>query len=52
MARRSRLLSKQLPKKHGNLFHTMTREQFNASIDALENKLPELTANQVKTEIM
>jgi hypothetical protein len=42
----------QMPKKHGNLFHTMTCEQFNASIDALENRLPELTANQVKTEIM
>jgi hypothetical protein len=42
----------QMPKKHGNLFHTMTREQFNASIDALENKLPGLTTNQVKAEIM
>jgi hypothetical protein len=42
----------QMPKKHGNLFHAMTREQFNASIDALENSLPELTTNQVKTEIM
>jgi hypothetical protein len=42
----------QMPKKHGNLFHTMTRERFNASIDALENRLPELTDNQVKTELM
>jgi hypothetical protein len=42
----------QMPKKHGNLFHTMTRDQFNASIDALENRLPQLTDNQVKTEIM
>jgi hypothetical protein len=42
----------QMPKKHGNLFHSMTREQFNASIDTLENRLPELKANQVKTEIM
>jgi hypothetical protein len=42
----------QMPKKHGNLFHTMTPEQFNAAIDALENRLPELTNNQVKTEIM
>jgi hypothetical protein len=42
----------QMPKKHGNLFHTMTREQFNASVDALENMLPGLTENQVKTEIM
>lgn len=42
----------QMPKKHGNLFHTMTPEQFNASIDALESRLPELTANQVKAEIL
>jgi hypothetical protein len=42
----------QMPKKHGNLFHPMTYKQFYASIDALENRLPELTANQVKTEIM
>jgi hypothetical protein len=42
----------QMPKKHGNLFHSMTREQFNAAIDALESRLPELTANQIKTEIM
>jgi hypothetical protein len=42
----------QMPKKHGNLLHTMTREQFNASIDVLENRLPELTDNQVKTELM
>jgi hypothetical protein len=42
----------QMPKKHGNLFHAMTREQFNASIDTLENRLPELTTNQIKMEIM
>ncbi len=42
----------QMPKTHGNLFHTMTREQFNDSLNALEKRLPHLTSNQVKAEIL
>jgi len=42
----------QMPKTHADLFHTMTREQFNASVDALEERLPQLTSNQVKVEVM
>jgi hypothetical protein len=42
----------QMPKIHGNLFHTMTQEQFRTALDVLEKRLPHLTSNQVKTEIM
>ena len=46
------ILREQMPKNHGNLFHTMTREQFDGAIDALESALPDLTAGQVKVGIM
>ena len=46
------VLREQMPKNHGNLFHTMTRVQFDAAFDDLERALPDLTANQVKLEIM
>src|SRR5581483_10764434 len=42
----------QMPETHGNLFHTMTREQFNRSLDQLEEKLPQLSPNQIRVEIM
>ncbi len=46
------VLREQMPKKHGNLFHTMTRAQFDGALDALESALPGLTTNQVKLGIM
>ena len=46
------VLREQMPKNHGNLYHTMTRAQFEAAFDDLERALPGLTANQVKLEIM
>jgi hypothetical protein len=42
----------QMPKIHGNLFHTMTRQQFKDGIDALEKRLPEVESNQVKVGIL
>jgi hypothetical protein len=42
----------QMPKIHGNLFHTMTQQQFNDGIDALEKRLPDLGSNQVKVGIL
>jgi hypothetical protein len=42
----------QMPKLHGNLFHTMTAEQFNDGIDALEKRLPALDTNQVKVGVL
>jgi hypothetical protein len=41
-------LREQMPKYHANLFHTMTRQQFDVALDALEGALPELTTGQVK----
>jgi hypothetical protein len=46
------ILREQLPKSHGNLFHTMTRQEFDGALDALEVSLPDLTANQVKAAIL
>jgi hypothetical protein len=46
------VLREQMPKTHANLFHTMTREQFEGALDALENSLPDLTASQVKAGIL
>lgn len=46
------ILREQMPKTHGNLFHTMTHQQFDGALDALEGSLPNLTANQLKAGIM
>lgn len=46
------ILREQMPKNHGNLFHTMTREQFDGAFDALEGAVPDLTTGQVKVGIM
>ena len=46
------ILREQMPRNHGNLFHTMTREQFDRAFDALEGTLPDLTTSQVKVGIM
>ena len=42
----------QMPKTHGNLFHTMTREQFTKSLDDLDQKLPHLSPTQMRVEIL
>ena len=46
------ILREQMPENHGNLFHAMTREQFNGALDALEQALPGLTTGQVTVGIM
>ena len=46
------VLRREMPRAHGNLFHTMTSQQFNAQIDDLESRLPRLSADQVKVELM
>ena len=46
------VLREQMPESHGNLFHTMTRQQFDGAVDALEAAVPDLTASQVKAGIM
>lgn len=46
-----RYLAAELPKRHKNLFHTMTREQFDAAVRELDAKLPSLTDNQAAMEL-
>jgi hypothetical protein len=46
------ILREQMPKTHGNLFHAMSRRQFDDAIDALEGSLPDATESQVKFGIM
>jgi hypothetical protein len=46
------IFREQMPKIHGDLFHTMTPQQFNDAIDALEESLPGLDSNQVKVGIL
>jgi len=46
------ILREQMAKKHGNLFHTISREQYELAFDDFERRLPEMTDNQVKLGIM
>jgi hypothetical protein len=46
------VLREQMPKSHGNLFHTMTRGQFDGALAELERTLPGLSPGQVKVGIM
>ena len=46
------VLREQMPKKHGNIFHSLSREQYEFAFDDLERRLPEMTDNQVKLGIM
>ncbi|MBX7172434.1 MAG: tetratricopeptide repeat protein [Pyrinomonadaceae bacterium] len=43
-------LASELPKRHKNAFHTMTREQFEKAIKDLDAKIPNLTRNQIMLE--
>ena len=42
----------QAPNLHGNLFHSISRTQFDTAIDNVEAALPHLTSDQVKVEIL
>jgi hypothetical protein len=45
-----RYLAEEMPKRHRNLFHTMTREQFAAAVKTLDERIPGLTRNQIIVE--
>ncbi len=45
-----RYLAAELPKRHKNLFHTMTREQFEKAVRDLDARIPSLTQNQIALE--
>jgi len=44
-------LSVEMPQRHKNLFHSMTREQFEAMVSQLNDRIPSLTRNQILVEL-
>ena len=46
-----RYFAAQAPKVHKNLFHTMTREQFETAVSNLDRRIPELNDDQVVAEL-
>jgi tetratricopeptide (TPR) repeat protein len=47
-----RYLAEQMPKQHRNLYHDMTRDQFEAAIKKLDERIPVLARNQIIVEMM
>lgn len=47
-----RLLAHEMPRLHKNLFHTMTREQFDGAIKKLDERIPSLARHQIIVELM
>jgi tetratricopeptide (TPR) repeat protein len=46
-----RYFAEQAPQVHKNLFHSMTREQFDAALKNLDQRIPSLSRNQIIVEI-
>lgn len=46
-----RFLADEMPKQHRNLFHTMTREQFESSVKRLDKRIPSLARHQIIVEM-
>jgi hypothetical protein len=44
-------LAREMPAQHANLFHSMTRAQFDSALSAIRVKLPTLQRNQVIVEL-
>jgi len=47
-----RVLATEMPQRHRNLFHTVKREQFEAAVKSLDERIPTMTRNQVIVEFM
>ena len=45
-----RYMAEEMPKRHRNLFHSMTREQFETAVKSLNERIPSLTRNQIIVE--
>ena len=45
-----RYMAEEMPKRHRNLFHSMTREQFEGAVKTLHERIPALTRNQIIVE--
>lgn len=46
-----RVLAGEMPKLHRNLFHTMTREQFEGAVRRLDERIPSLARHQIIVEM-
>src|SRR5512143_2393269 len=46
-----RYFAAEAPKTHKNLFHAMTREQFETAVANLDRRIPELNDDQVVAEL-
>ena len=46
-----RFMAAEMPKYHKNLFHQMTREQFDAAIRTLDERIPSLARHQIIVEM-
>lgn len=46
-----RYMADQMPKVHNNLFHSMTREQFDAAVKKLDERIPTLARHQIIVEM-
>jgi hypothetical protein len=46
-----RYMAEQMPKTHNNLFHTMSREQFDAAVKKLDARIPTLARHQIIVEM-
>ena len=46
-----RYLAEELPKRHNNAFHTLTREQFNQAVKKLDERIPSLAPHEIVVEL-
>src|SRR5262245_66626648 len=46
-----RFMAVELPKRHANLYHTVTRGQFEQAVAALEERIPMLARHQIIVEL-
>jgi tetratricopeptide (TPR) repeat protein len=46
-----RFMAQEMPKKHQNLFHTVTREQFGEAVKKLDERIPTLARHQIIVEM-
>ena len=47
-----RFFAEQAPRVHKNLYHSVTREQFDLAVNGLHERIPTLSRNQIVPEIM
>jgi len=46
-----RFMAQEMPKRHKNLFHTMTRQQFDEAVKRLDERIPSLSRHQIIVEM-